>query len=428
VTSPTLATPRSDLDADQSWWSFSTAGRVSFGVGCSKYLPEALRDFGSRVLVCTDGNLVAAGVVEPIAKALRAIPGLDLLIYDEGEAEIGFEGAERCAAKVRSFAPTVVVGLGGGSNLDLAKVIAARLTEDRPISHWAKDGVPSAALPVVALPTTAGTGSEVTAIAVLTDEENQTKVGFQSRVLLPRAVLVDPNLTLSCPTRVTAYSGMDALTHAIESYMAIDFTEKAIPGYQSQVFVGKNPISDGLALEAISLIGRNIVRVVNDGTDLVAREAMALGSLLAGIAFSTAGTAIVHALQYPIGALTKTAHGHGNAVLLPSAVRFNLAVRESEAARAARALGSLSELEQEAAAELPDLLGQLAVSVGITPNLRSLGVVESDLVAIATAASGITRLTSNNPRPVDVAALLEVLEGALDYVPRSVPTRQREDQ
>jgi alcohol dehydrogenase class IV len=399
------------------WWSFSTAGRVSFGVGCSRFLPEVVADLGNKVLICTDVNLVTAGVIEPMVTALRSLPGLEVLVYDEGQAEIGFEGAEMCVARVRDFAATVVVGVGGGSNMDLAKVVAARLGDTRPISSWTTEGVPATALPVVALPTTAGTGSEVTPIAVLTDELHHTKVGFQSRVLLPRAVLVDPALTLSCPSRVTAYSGMDALTHAIESFTAISFLDKATQKYFDQAFVGKNPVSDALAKEAIALIGRSLVTAVWSGDDLVARSDMALGSLLAGMAFASAGTAIVHALQYPLGALTKTAHGLGNAVLLPSAVRFNLAVRQSEAAQVARLLGSLARADSEAASELPDILANLALAVGITPNLRSLGVEDDDLPSLATAGSRITRLVSNNPRPVDDAGLTEVLRSALDYVP-----------
>jgi alcohol dehydrogenase len=397
------------------WWSFSTPQRVSFGVGCRRFLPQVVGDLGDRVLICTDANLVDAGVVEPLARALRSLSGTDVLVFDEGEAEIGFTGAEACVAKVRGFAPNVVVGLGGGSNMDLAKVVAARLHEDRPISTWTSSGVPSSALPVVAIPTTSGTGSEATAIAVLTDEEHHTKVGFQGRSLLPRAVLVDPELTLSCPAKVTAYSGMDALTHAIESFTAKSYEDKPTQAYFDQAFVGKNPFSDALAKEAITLIGRSLVTAVRSGDDLAARSDMALGSLLAGLAFATAGTAIVHALQYPLGALTKTAHGHGNAVLLPSAVRFNLSLRVGESATVARLLGSRAESDSQAAEELPDILSRLAVAVGITPSLRSLGVNDEDLSALASAGGRITRLVSNNPRSVDDALLTSLLRDALDY-------------
>jgi|ERR1700722_5627153 len=399
------------------WWSFSTAGRVSFGLHSSRFLPEVVRELGDRVLVCTDANLVRAGTVEPLVSALRQVPGLEVLVFDEGQAEIGFEGAESCVAAVAQFAPNVVVGLGGGSNLDLAKVVATRLSDPRPIASWSTEGVPTHALPIVAIPTTAGTGSEVTAIAVLTEETSQTKVGFQGRALLPRAALVDPMLTLSCPPKVTAYSGMDALTHAIECFTAASFEEKDVQAYSEQAFVGKNPVSDALAKDAIALIGRSLVTAVRSGDDVSARTDMSLASLLAGMAFSSGGTAIVHALQYPLGALTKTAHGHGNAVLLPSALRFNSPARQQEGAVVARLLGSRATSDAEAAAELPDIVGNLALAVGIDPNLRSLGVDDDDLAPMAAAAGRIKRLVSNNPRPVDIDGLQEVLRAALDYVP-----------
>ena len=402
---------------DFKWWSFATPQRVSFGVHTRQLLPDVVRGLGERVLVCTDGNLVSAGVIGPLVDSLRSATGAQVVVYDEGQAEIGFEGAERCVAAVRDFNPSVVVGIGGGSNLDLAKVAAARLVGDWPIEQWSTAGLPQGALPVVALPTTAGTGSEVTPIAVLTDERRQIKVGFQSHALLPRFVLVDPVLTLSCPPMVTAFSGMDALSHAVESLLDISFTDKPTQSYDDQAFVGKNPYSDALATKAISLIARSLITAVREGDELGARTDMALGSLLAGMAFASAGTAIIHALQYPLGALTKTAHGHGNAVLMPSAVRFNSSARLSDAAAIARIMGATTESDDEAAARLPDLLANLAIDVGITPTLRSIGVVEADLESLATAAMGITRLLNNNPVPVDHAALVAVLRGALDYLP-----------
>jgi alcohol dehydrogenase len=406
-----------------AWWSFSTAGRISFGSGTSRFLPDVAGDLGRRVLICTDRNLVAAGAVTPIADLLRRQPEIDVLVFDDGQAEIGFEAVERCAEQVRGFAPSLVVGIGGGSNLDLAKVVAARLVTDTPVRTWPADGPPRTALPVVAIPTTAGSGSEVTPVAVLTDEERQLKVGLASQAFLPRAVLVDPELALSCPPTVTAHSGMDALSHAIEAFMAVDFSGKPVLGYHDEAFCGKNPLSDSLALRAAALISKHLIGAYESGSDLRAREGMALGSLLAGMAFASAGTGVVHALQYPLGALTKTAHGHGNATLLPAVVQSNLGVRQDEAADLARAMGSTAPSRAEAAAALPAMIGYLALAVGITPNLRSIGVDSTQLGDIANAAAGITRLTLNNPRPIDKNGLLSVLQDALDYAP---PERGRQ--
>jgi alcohol dehydrogenase len=318
-------------------------------------------------------------VTEPLVAALRGRQGTDLLVWDQGEPETGMRRAEECATAVRGFEPTMVVAVGGGSTLDLAKVVAARLRGETALSDWPRQGVPGRALPVIALPTTAGTGSEVTSVAVLTDEETNVKVGLTSAAFLPRVVLVDPLLTLSCPPHVTAHSGMDALSHSLEAYFALGFDERSPASLADTGFCGKNPVSDALALAAVPLIAGNLPRAVADGGDVGARESMALASLLAGMAFARAGTAIVHALQYPVGAATKTPHGLGNAVLMPAAVRFNLPSRRREAAAAARALGCDATDDTEAGEKLPGLLTALARSVGIEPGLDTLGVREADL-------------------------------------------------
>jgi alcohol dehydrogenase class IV len=397
----------------QPWWEFATAARISFGRDVSRFLPDAADSLGRRVLVITDPALVAAGVTEPLVAALRGRQGTDLLVWDQGEPEIGMRRAEECAAVVRGFEPSVVVAVGGGSTMDLAKVVAARLLAGSAINDWPERGAPERALPVIALPTTAGTGSEVTSVAVLTDEARNVKVGLTSAAFLPRVVLVDPLLTLSCPPHVTAHSGMDALSHALEAYLALGFDQRSPVPFAQTGFCGKNPVSDALALPAVALIGDNLPRAVADGGDVAARESMALASLLAGMAFAKAGTGIVHALQYPVGAATKTPHGLGNAVLMPSAVRFNLPSRWREAAAVARALGCDATDDAEAAGQLPGLLTALARSVGIEPGLDRLGVTEADLTGFAAAAAGITRLTQNNPRPVDAQALYGVLRDAL---------------
>jgi len=403
-------------DETQSpWWQFVSGGRIVFGAGCGRFVGAAAREFGDRVLVCTDQNLQGAGIIEPIARRLRA-EGLESFVFDEGRAEISIGEAEACAESVRDFAPTVVVGIGGGSNLDLAKVVAARLTTTRPITDWASEGVPSSALPIVAIPTTAGTGSEVTSVAVLTDEVTGVKIGLPGRAFLPRVALVDSTLTFSCPTRVTADAGMDALTHALEALLAIDFTAKPVHGYGYEGFVGKNPLSDTLALKAIALVGTHLANAVRDGRDVAARDGMALASLLAGMAFASAGTAVVHALQYPLGMKTKTPHGMGNAALLPAALRFNLGVHPADELEAARALTGDHDVE---ASILPDIVAVLAMRIGVAPNLSALGVTRSDLGPMAAAAASNGRLVSNNARRVDQHGLLVLLESALGFMPDS---------
>lgn len=404
---------RVEISKECGWWSFATASRVTFGVGASRCLGQAVRSVGNRAVLCTDRNIVDAGIIDALLDGMRDEHGVEVLVFDEGREEVGLAYVEDCVDAVREFAPRVVVGVGGGSDLDLAKVMAVRLVSDRPVVSWPTEaGVPSGALPMIAVPTTAGTGSEVTRIAVMTDESAKSKVGMSSDVFLPTAALVDPLLTLSCPPSVTAYSGMDAITHAIEAYLAVDYRDRAMSAYGGQGFVGKNPLSDVLALRAVGLIGEHLVRAYKDGSDVEARTAMALGSLFAGMAFSSAGTSVVHALQYPIGAVTGTAHGLGNALLLPAAVRFSLGVRRLEAGALARQLGATAEGDDEAAEELPRRLEALARAVGIARSLRSIGVEEGQLPAIAKVAFGIRRLVENSARPVDEADLLDILRDA----------------
>lgn len=387
-------------------WGFATAGRVIFGRGAINSLGEVAATFGRRVALCTDKPLVDAGVLASAEASLRAHQ-LDVFTFDGGEPEVSRSVVERCAAWAADVQPDVIIGLGGGSNMDLAKATALLLSHGGPIDrYYGEARVPGPVLPIIAVPTTAGTGSEVTPVAVLADEHAALKVGVSSHYLLPRWAVLDPHLTLSCPRRVTAYSGMDALSHAIEALAAVSFTERPSTDL-GRVFVGNNPVSEPLAIRAIELIGANLRRAYRDGSDLEAREGMLLGSLLAGMAFANAGTGIVHALQYPLGARTHTAHGLGNALLLPAAMRFNADVRAREFASIATALGC--EPSPHAAVTA---VRSLADDLDIPTNLQAIGVDEADLPTMATQAIGIERLIRLNPRTVTVTDLETILRDA----------------
>src|ERR1700694_3388795 len=298
-------------------WGFSTAGRVFFGWGAVAELRNVPREFGQRVLVCTDQNIIKAGICETVLALLDEAKA-EVKVFDEGQPEVDRQTIERAAAVAQAYAPDVVIGLGGGSNLDLSKAVAILVKYPGPLSaYYGENNVPGAIAPVVAVPTTAGTGSEVSPVAVVADPERAMKIGIASRALIPKWAVVDPALTISCPASVTAHSGMDALAHAVESYCA-----KVRTGVSPDaIFVGKNPVSDVLAAKAISCIAKSLATAVAHPDDRAAREEVALASLLAGMAFSSAGTAAVHALQYPVGEATHTPHGLGNAVLLPTVMR-----------------------------------------------------------------------------------------------------------
>jgi alcohol dehydrogenase len=399
--------------AVSGWWTFGTAGQIIYGRGAAKLVGEAVKPFGRRVLVCADKQIEAAGLVRRILDSLSTVAGLEAEVLTLGEPEITAERAEACAVAAETLRPDVIIGLGGGSNIDLAKLVAARLGSGASIGEWLSGGKPTGSLPMVAIPTTAGTGSEVTSVAVVTNQATGTKVGITAPFLYPSRAIVDPAMTDTCPPKVTADSGIDALTHAIESYTAISHNDR-LPSTLDQVgFVGKNPLSDTLAVEAIRLLGRYLPAVLVDGSDQEARDKVALAAMLAGLAFSSAGTGIVHALQYPLGALTHTSHGHGNALLLPAAVEHNLAVRRNEYGHVAHLMGcSIGDLGKAAEA-LPNLLRDFALNLGFVPGLTSIGISSADIGPMARIASKITRLTGNNPTPVSASDLENVLSRAL---------------
>ncbi|MCI0460307.1 MAG: iron-containing alcohol dehydrogenase, partial [Gemmataceae bacterium] len=283
-------------------WTFHSASQLVFGRDAVKQLGDiATRLSARRVLLVTDPILVKAGLTESVRAPLVAA-GVTVETFDGGEPEPSMRAAESCLALARTFRPDALVGLGGGSNMDLAKITATVLTHGgTPRDYVGDDKIPGPITPLICVPTTAGTGSEVSAASVLTDTEAKIKVGVLSNYLRPRVALVDPLLTVSCPPKVTADSGIDALTHAIEAYTAVDNADFPLPPGERSVYQGKHPLGDCMAEKAIALIGSYLRRAVRGGKDLEAREGMALGATLAGLAFSNVGVAVVHALEYPVG-------------------------------------------------------------------------------------------------------------------------------
>jgi len=397
-------------EASNPVWGFSTAGRIFFGWGAASVLRDVAREFGPRVLVCTDQNMVKAGVCEKVVAQL-AEGKAEVKIFDGGQPEVDRQTIERAAAVGQAYAPDVVIGLGGGSNLDLSKAVAILVKYPGPLSaYYGENNIPGPITPVVAVPTTAGTGSEVSPVAVVADPDRAMKMGIASRALIPRWAIVDPAFTVSCPASVTAHSGMDALAHAVESYCAR--VRNDCPPHA--IFVGKNPMSDLLARKAITAIAKFLPAAVSQPGDREAREQMAMASLLAGMAFSAAGTAAVHALQYPVGEATHTPHGLGNAVLLPTVMRSITRSRIEEMAFIARSLdaGLDSRSDAEAAERAAALVEELGTKVGIPKGLRALGVKKEQLPELAKMASTVRRLLDNSPVPFGESELQRLLEEA----------------
>ncbi len=395
-------------------WNFFSPGQLVFGEGSSQELGRLLLGRHlERVFLVTDPRLVQAGIVGRVEDTLRE-SGIVVECFAEGEAEPAMLVALAGAAKAKSFGPQAIVGLGGGSNMDLAKMIAVLVTHGGDVRrYFGFNNVPGPVIPLVCLPTTAGTGSEVSHAAVLTDTDNQIKVSTLSQFLRPALAIVDPCLTWSCPKQVTADSGIDALTHAIEALMARHHTELGQDNAEPLAYEGSHPLATALAEQAIALVGKHLKAAVLT-QDRAAREGMSLAATLAGLAFSSSGVALVHGLEYPIGGAVHVSHGAGNGLLLPFVMRFNKPVRLKELARIAELLGvKVAGLSAEEAAEQGILaVEQLKEAIGIPLRLRDLGVREDQLQGLAEKAYAIKRLRDVNPRESSVADLAGILSAA----------------
>jgi len=399
----------------RDFWNFYSAGRIVFGSGVIRRLGQFLQPLKAKnVLIVTDAILAKVGVVDQVLSPLTEA-GLCVDVFDGGEPEPSFAVADRAIEMALRNRPDVIIGVGGGSNLDLAKIVANIVTHGGMYKDYLGYGkVPGPIMPLVCVPTTAGTGSEVSHAAVLTDTQNQTKVSSLSHYLRPWLAVVDPKLTLTCPPRASADSGIDALTHAIEAFTAVRFDEMDVPADEPFPYDGKQPIGDCLAERAIELIGQHLTTVVREPGNLVAREGMALAATLAGLAFSNNAVAVVHALEYPIGGALHCSHGAGNGLLLPYVMRFNLPNRTAEFARIARLLGEETKgLSESAAAEKAiTAVERIRAEIGIPQRIRELGGTVDQLPIFAKKSFEIKRLMLLNGRTPTEADLLEILQAA----------------
>lgn len=390
-----------------------TPRHVVFGRGQRATAAGYARELGNRAFICTDERLGGSRELAELVDAL-AVAGVDAIVFDRTMPEVPLASIERSVALGKPFGPDMVIGLGGGSCLDMAKVTALMLTHGGSIrDYFGEFKVPGPALPVIAIPTTAGTGSEATPVAVVADSERTLKVGIASPYLIPHAAICDPELTYSAPPGLTAVAGADALVHAIEAYTAA--RRDPAPGLsQEHVFLGKNAMSDSYALLAIAHLGQSLERAVKDGSDHDARDGVMFGALVAGMAFGTAGTSAAHAIQYPVGAATHTAHGAGVACVLPYAMEFNLPAAVHEMARVGDAMGlpPTEGGDRERAYAAIDAVARLVGSIGIPKNLRILGLHEDKVGWTAEQSLGAARLVKNNPRPLDLAAMQTIVSAA----------------
>jgi alcohol dehydrogenase class IV len=376
---------------------YAAPGEIRFGWGEAVSLPEHAARLGRRPLIVTGSSLRRTGRLEPLVESLTAA-GLQPTVHAGVPAEPTLADLQHAMDACVAADADLVIAIGGGSAMDIGKAAAALAGAGPPASEFfAGHSIPETGRPIIALPTTSGTGSEVTRVCVLSDPAHRRKASIRADVMLPRLAIVDPELTVSCPPPVTAHSGMDALVQAIEAYVS----------------KGANPLTDALALQGARLAAGSLEVAVRDGSDRRAREAMALGSLMAGLALNTARLGLVHGLAHPIGALTGARHGLLCGLLMPAVMEFNLPAAESRYAQLARELGAAptGAPDDSAARALIQFVRDLNRKVGIPDRLEPLGLGRDSLPYVAAEAmpSGSTR---SNPRPVSEADALAVAETA----------------
>ena len=368
---------------------FNTTKSVVFENGAAVRLAELAGGLlGRNCLLITDPGLRALGLCDPAIAALQAA-GHTVTIFDAVEADPSRETLMQAVEAGRAAGTTGVIGFGGGSSQDVAKLVALLLGSGEDLdSAWGVAQAKGPRLPLVLVPTTAGTGSEVTPVSIITVGAEE-KRGVSSPVILPDMAILDAELTLGLPAHITAATGVDAMVHAIEAYASKN--------------ANNNPVSKLLAREALRLLGANIEAVVADGSNLEARGAMLLGSMLAGQAFANSPVAAVHALAYPIGGTFHIPHGLSNALVLPHVLRFNAPDASTLYAEiAADAFPELAAVDgtQARTAAFIDALADLSARVGLQTRLRDVGIPKDAIGKMAADAMLQARLLVNNPRDV----------------------------
>ncbi|CDZ49774.1 iron-containing alcohol dehydrogenase [Neorhizobium galegae] len=382
-----------------STFTFATVPQIIAGPGCIARLSELTTLLGSRVLVISDNGVVKAGLVQPALASLSA-GGAETSLFTGVVADPPEAIIHAAVAQAIEFGATGVLGIGGGSSLDVAKLVALLCRSGEALDDiYGVGKVSGQRLPLVLVPTTAGTGSEVTPISIVTTGAYQKK-GVVSPVLLPDAAVLDAELTLGLPPTVTAATGIDAMVHAIEAFTSAS--------------ANNNPVSRTLAKEALRLLGANIEIAVMTGTDLAARQAMLLGAMLAGQAFANSPVAAVHALAYPVGGRYHVPHGLSNSLVLPHVLRFNATVCGDAYAELAPCL--YPHLETAGQAErisgFIEGLAMLPVRLNLPIRLRDVGIPKDGLPLLAESAMEQTRLLVNNPRTVSLPDAVRIYEVA----------------
>ncbi len=373
--------------------------QIQFGAGTIANLANTVKSFnGSNVFLVVDPGLVQAGLTKPITAPLRKAK-IPFIVYDKIDPEPGLKLADKGTKIARKAGCDCVIGVGGGSAMDVAKAIAILLTNGgKAVDYLGLGLIKKAGVPKIMVPTSSGTGAEVTFTAVFINEKTGSKGGMNGDPLYPDAAILDPELTLSLPPHVTAFTGIDALTHALEAYTS------------TQAHI----ISEMYSLEAISLIAENLPAAYANGANLEARSAMLMGSLLGGKSLATAGVGLVHAMAYPMGGMFGIPHGLANAVLLPYVTDYNLIGDIEKFAVLAQVLGQNTDdlTLRESASLCVEALFDLNDDVGIPATLKDLDIPFDSIPEMAEIALTVTRPVENNPRRPSLEDVIAIYETA----------------
>ena len=403
-------------------WELNVSPNIKFGVDSIQELPSMLeRRNVSTATIITDPGVEGAGVIDTIGDVLSGT--IDYHVYSDVEPEPSLSVYEDVLSFVEEVDSDVIIGVGGGSSMDVAKTTGIVHEHGGDVLSYAApptgggEPIPGSGTPTICIPTTAGTGSETSPVSVVSLPDEDIKVGLSSRHQIPDTALVDPKLMVSLPPGPTASSGMDALSHALEAYTTTTYDARECPSdpLDRPDYGGRTIVTDQLAKTAISLVSDNLQNAVNNGQNLEARRNMALASLLAGMAFTNAGVTANHALAMATGSEFHIPHGTAVAIYLPAVIEFNAPAAPERFGEIAEMFGvdTTNMDKNEAALQAGEAIDSFADAIDIPDGISEFGVTESDIPILAEKALRLERLISGNPRSADQDEIEQIIQNSL---------------
>ena len=387
---------------------------VLFGPGQRRQLGRYARGFGTSALVVTDERMATTPEFKAMVADLEEA-GLTVAVFDQALPDLPRQNVLDVVAAHGEDGIDVIVGIGGGSCMDLAKASSTVLAHGGDVrDYFGEFAVPGPGVPIITIPTTGGTGAEVTSLAIVYDDETQMKMAIADAHIAPAVAIIDPELTLTCPPGLTAATAADALSHLVEGFTAVP-KNPTPEELAREIYVGKNRLTDMFCLQGLTLMNRSLETVVAEPGNLEARSDVMMAAYCAGMVINTTGTAAAHAIQSPMSAIGHTPHGFGVGALLPYVMRFNLLHCTAEFAEIGRVLGATTEDAPEAEQARAGItrIEELLEATGTPLEIASLGIEEAHVDQIATSSVKALRLVRNNPAPMTAESVAAVLRRAI---------------